>query len=432
MPRVPFAHARKMLVPALGLSLVLGAHAGAHAGAGAAGAAGATARPIGVVPGGATLPPDAALAPPATQRAPQAVATPVAEPRALLQLVPAGQLIGMNVRNPAGEDLGEIDDVVVDAQQNRALFAVIGFGGFFGFGERLFAYPLHVLQLAPGRDAVILDVPRERLEHAPGFDRAHLPDWRNYLDQVEAFWGPAQGTGWAGAAVPGTAAGTARPVPPPGGVGIPGAVGDLGAAGTPGGVTAPGTDGQPAAVRRETVVPPILGATAVPGAAAAVDPMPPEVRTLRAVRASDLINRNIREIGRLQPIGQVNDVVLDFRSGRIEFAVVSFDQGWLRQDHLVTIPIDALRRDHRFPRELVLEMTKEQLAQAPTFHPAQWPQFEEADFRGAWDRFLATFEARRGPGDVGASTPATQTQPASGPAAGTGAPISEPVGGAAR
>jgi sporulation protein YlmC with PRC-barrel domain len=329
------------------------------------------------------------------------------EPQASRQLVRSAELIGTQVRNHAGEQLGSIRDIVVDARQHRALYAVIGFGGVLGLGGNLFAYPLEVLQPAPAGDAVILDVPRAQLEQAPGYDHAQVPDWNDYLARVDRYWGTARGAGWPGWS--GWTGSAPRTGAPPGQTHGPGAA--------PADRTTPGTVTPPAAA---------AGPRAAPGISVA--PMPQEVRQLQAVRVTDLTGRNLREPRTGERIGRINEVVLDIGTGNVEFAVAAFDQGWFQPDRLVAIPMDAVRRDERFPRELVLEMTQQQVAQAPSFRPDRWPQFDEADFRRGWDRLLSDVRADR----------ASTTEPAAGttsaPATGVNAPAtgatSAPASGA--
>jgi sporulation protein YlmC with PRC-barrel domain len=97
---------------------------------------------------------------------------------------PASTIIGDRVRNPAGENLGKIEDVVVDPSSGTIMYAVLSFGGFLGIRDKLFAIPWDELSLGPGRDHLILDTDRETLDRAEGFDPNHWPDmsdpaWQN-------------------------------------------------------------------------------------------------------------------------------------------------------------------------------------------------------------------------------------------------------------
>ena len=85
-------------------------------------------------------------------------------------------LIGNDVHNPENEKLGDIKDFVLDMNAGTIRYAVLSFGGFLGMGEKLFAVPWHALQLDTAEKHFTLNVPKERLQNAPGFDKDHWPD----------------------------------------------------------------------------------------------------------------------------------------------------------------------------------------------------------------------------------------------------------------
>jgi len=88
----------------------------------------------------------------------------------------AAHLIGDPVVNPKGEDLGKIEDFVIDPTTARIDYAVLSFGGFLGMGDKLFAVPIEAMKLSPEEKRFILDVDKERLKNAPGFDKDHWPE----------------------------------------------------------------------------------------------------------------------------------------------------------------------------------------------------------------------------------------------------------------
>jgi PRC-barrel domain len=88
----------------------------------------------------------------------------------------AGTLIGNDVHNGSGEKLGDIKEIMLDVRSGVVSYAVLSFGGFMGMGEKLFAVPWAALALDTQRKCFVLDVSRERLEGAPGFDRKQWPD----------------------------------------------------------------------------------------------------------------------------------------------------------------------------------------------------------------------------------------------------------------
>jgi hypothetical protein len=60
--------------------------------------------------------------------------------------------------------------------QGRIAYAVLSFGGMLGVGDKLFAVPWQALRLDPGLHHFVLDVSREKLNSAPGFDKDAWPD----------------------------------------------------------------------------------------------------------------------------------------------------------------------------------------------------------------------------------------------------------------
>lgn len=74
------------------------------------------------------------------------------------------------VVNRDHEELGEVRHVMIEVASGRVAYAVLGFGGVFGIGEVLLAIPWRALTLDAERDALILDIARDRLARAPRFD----------------------------------------------------------------------------------------------------------------------------------------------------------------------------------------------------------------------------------------------------------------------
>lgn len=79
----------------------------------------------------------------------------------------ASRVIGTNVLNTAGEKIGTIEDIMLDKMSNDIMFAVIGFGGFLGVGEKFHAIPWSVLDYEPNEGGYVVPFSREQLEGAP-------------------------------------------------------------------------------------------------------------------------------------------------------------------------------------------------------------------------------------------------------------------------
>lgn len=107
------------------------------------------------------------------------------------RVLSADTLEGTSVRNQAGEDLGDIKALMIDVGSGQVAYAVLSFGGFLGMGDKLFAVPWQALQLDQQDEQVLLDVPRETLENAPGFDKDNWPDFAEsgYGDRVYEHYG---------------------------------------------------------------------------------------------------------------------------------------------------------------------------------------------------------------------------------------------------
>ncbi|RYY01621.1 MAG: PRC-barrel domain containing protein [Gammaproteobacteria bacterium] len=106
------------------------------------------------------------------------------------RLMGADTLNGNDVYNTAEEDLGDIKEIMLDVASGKVAYAVLSFGGVLGLGEKLFAVPWTSLKLDTANKRFILDVSKERLENAPGFDKDDWPDMtdRNWVDSINNFY----------------------------------------------------------------------------------------------------------------------------------------------------------------------------------------------------------------------------------------------------
>ena len=97
-------------------------------------------------------------------------------PKKYRRVMSASTLTGDKVVNTAGEDLGKIQDVMIDTPTGRVAYAVLSFGGFLGMGDKLFAIPWDRLSLDEENKRFVLNIDRAKLEMAPGFDKDNWPD----------------------------------------------------------------------------------------------------------------------------------------------------------------------------------------------------------------------------------------------------------------
>lgn len=223
----------------------------------------------------------------------------------------ASDLIGMDVHNLQGRDLGEINDLMVDVNNQRVRYAILAFGGFMGLGEKLFAYPVGVLRTSG--DRLLLDVPQERLERAPGFDRNLWPDWidTSYRDEVDRYFGP-------------------------------------------------GVSG------------------------------PERLKNVRLIRASELIDMDVND-PRGREAGEVEDLVVNFSTGKVRYAVLDFDKAWSADDKLLPMPLNTLRLPTDTDDEAVLQVPREKLNMTSGFDENSWPDLNSAQYREQVDQDLPLY-----------------------------------------
>jgi len=99
-------------------------------------------------------------------------------------VVLGSKVIGESVTNRQNEDLGKIHELVFEAKSGRLAYAVLSFGGFMGMGNKLFALPWGSLEFSATENKLILNVEKEKLKSAPGFDAA--AKWPDFADRA---WG---------------------------------------------------------------------------------------------------------------------------------------------------------------------------------------------------------------------------------------------------
>jgi sporulation protein YlmC with PRC-barrel domain len=307
---------------------------------------------------------------------------PTANAQAGEQQQPAGsklrdvrlsQLIGRDVRDTKGEDLGDIKDLVIDLQSGQVKYAIVEFGGFMGVGEKLFAFPLSAFRqpgtdmpaargptadkresagtsgtavdrdgrrhlpatgmgLWSSRNELVLNTDKTRLEKAPGFEQDRWPDFGDvdFRSRIDRYWGEAS------------------------------------------------EEGQISKDQRADQMAQRDRTQADRGAQR-------DKEGAGTWRASELLDADVvAQDG--QDIGEIEDLVVDAQGGALRYAVVEFEKGWFEADKLVSVPTNAL--SPRGEDELVFNGTKDQLAQAPAFDRDKWPDLNEPRYRSGIDRFV--------------------------------------------
>ena len=83
--------------------------------------------------------------------------------------VHASHLIGAAVKNPAGDAIGEVTDLIVSSGADVRL-AVISVGGVLGVGQKSIALPYDQFTVAPDGNTLFLSMTQDQLKQYPAFD----------------------------------------------------------------------------------------------------------------------------------------------------------------------------------------------------------------------------------------------------------------------
>jgi sporulation protein YlmC with PRC-barrel domain len=252
---------------------------------------------------------------------------------AVTHVFKSADIIGLPVRNKAGEDLGKIDDFVVDMKTGEVRYAALSFGGFAGFGSKLFAVPFGSMTFMLGEPNkansrhFVFDVTKEQLDRAPGFDSSN---WPNVADSK---WGEAIDKHYNFQRKPHDTAAIAT--------------------------------GEGANVEYETVF-----------------------------RASQIKGMDVRN-DKNENLGSVNELVMDIAKGHVKYVALSYGS-WFTGDHkLFAVPLSALTLNYAENKTFfVAHVSQESLKNAPGF--TNWPNTADPNWAKTIDAYYERTATRPG------------------------------------
>jgi sporulation protein YlmC with PRC-barrel domain len=288
----------------------------------------------------------------------------------------AADIVGTRVKNPQGEDLGKIEELVLDPKDGTVEYAVLSFGGFMGVGDKFFAIPFSLIGMPgpkdssvdkkdrgkegggsmnegePGQDRkrsadadardrrkpayFVLNVDRERLKKAAGFPKDNWPDTHTAEGRTEIHTSP----------------------------------------------------GVPPRTRDETD----------PGEA--ID----KNRQFKICKVGELYGKNVYSVAG-DKLGDVKHLVIDHDHGRVQYAVLS--TGGLLDSKQLAVPWGALKHQKDGDSDkVVLDIPKEKLERAAEYKDSEWGKMTDP----AWCRDLYAYYGQRpywkdGPAEAGATRP---------------------------
>jgi len=227
-------------------------------------------------------------------------------------------LKGRKVTNAEGEHLGQIEDVVTDANTGRVLYGVLSFGGFLGMGDKLFAIPWRSLQPTDDGKGFVLNVAKDRLKNAAGFDKDRWPDLANEQFATSTYQYYDQKPYWKSN------------------------TGDVQ-------LTAVG-NGETTGANRERW----------------------NQRTTAWQKSSDLCGKEVRTV-QTDDVGKLDDMVIDTVSGRVLYGVLSY------RGRLFAIPWNALTLNSN-AEQFVLHADEDRLTDEVSFNKDNWPNMADQDW----------------------------------------------------
>jgi sporulation protein YlmC with PRC-barrel domain len=243
---------------------------------------------------------------------------------AIAHTLRTNDIIGLPVKNNRHEDLGKIDDLVIDMKTGEVRYAAISFGSIAGFGGKLFAVPWQSITFMYGEPNkansrhFMFDVTKEQLENAPGFDSSRWPNvadpkWSASIDQ---HYKVNRATN-----------------------------------------TTPATDGrQPVAY--ETVF-----------------------------RASKIKGLDVRNNAN-EDLGAIDELVIDVTKGHVKYMTLSFGSWFTGGNKLFAVPLASCTLTHANDKTyFVINVSQDSLKNAPGFDKDRWPNTADPNWAKSIDTY---------------------------------------------
>ena len=97
-------------------------------------------------------------------------------------------LLGSDVKNPQGQDVGDLKHLMLDPHTGRVMYAVVAIGGFLGMGEKTVVVPWNALEVARDGKSLVLNVSPQMLPQVPAYEKGK--------ESVNVPAGETRGGGW--------------------------------------------------------------------------------------------------------------------------------------------------------------------------------------------------------------------------------------------
>jgi sporulation protein YlmC with PRC-barrel domain len=293
--------------------------------------------------------------------------------------------LNFDVWNQDGEQIGEVNDMILDLDNARISYVIVGTGGFLEIGEKDVLVPWDSLELQTGsddttagdRNAFILQTDQEIFNNAPDVDiNTVLPE----VGQPASDWDLDLRNYWESGVVPATAAPEATAVP------------DMTATLSPAGTPIAGTvDLQGVVLASE-----VLGSnvTLSPGQGEGAGQgtgqsqgqyqatVTPGAGPDQATPTADTGQGTGQGVGNFN--GTIDDMIVDIDTGNILYVVLdtAFEDG----ERWIPVPLSFFQWDAN-DGVLALNVNPAMLRDAPFFQDGQYPDTTVEDWNSEFDAF---------------------------------------------
>ena len=100
------------------------------------------------------------------------------------------KLIGCRVHNQEGEELGTVENLLVEVETGQVQYVVLSVGGYFGLGNKSFLFSWGAVNYIPEENALTLNFPVNKglLESVPSVDPSHSPYRWDSINAVDDYY----------------------------------------------------------------------------------------------------------------------------------------------------------------------------------------------------------------------------------------------------
>ncbi len=369
--------------------------------------------------------------------------------------------LDFTVWNQDGEQIGEVDDIILDLENTRVAYVIVNTSGFGDLGDRKILVPWNSLQLQTGtgdatggqQNAFILQTDQDTFNNAPDFDLSNLPQMGqpagSWDADISSYWqNGGTGTGGTGlatatagtgtglaTATAGTASGTGTGLATAtagtgtGGTGLATATAGTGtglATATAGTGTGPGTGTGTTALQGVVLASNVLGSTVtLGGQGTGTGTGGTALATATAGTGSGLATATAGTgsgtgtggtglatatagtgtgtgTGEGTMAAMIEDMILDTITGDILYVVLNTNAG---NEQLIPVPLSMFQWDGN-TQGFVLNADKTMLQNAPSFPNGEFPDTTASGWNSEFDTYWQNNGSGSGSGS-GAQATAT-------------------------